>query len=133
MGEIEVDETKPKVLIIDDSDLTLAAATAALEREGFEVRTATTLGSFSGILNSWSPHVVLTDVDMPGLTGPELCTWIKSRIQTADVPILLYSGLPDDELASLAVEAGADGYVAKARGLRHMVKELRSFCDGVVW
>jgi len=128
-----LDEQKRRVLIIDDSDLTLAAATSALERDGFEVKTTTTLGGFNSILNNWSPHVVMTDVDMPGLTGPELCAWIKGRIQTSHVPILFYSGLPDEELAELARSSGADGFVAKAHGLRHMVKELRSFCAGVVW
>lgn len=125
--------TKPRILIMDDSDLTLEAATAALERGGFEVKTAMTLGSFASILSNWSPNVVVTDVDMPGLTGPELCAWIKSRIQTSDVPILFYSGLPDDDLEKLTRDAGADGWVAKSRGLRHMVERLRTFCEGVVW
>jgi DNA-binding response OmpR family regulator len=128
-----MEEPKRKVLIIDDSDLTLAAATSALEREGFEVRTTTTLGGFNSLLNNWAPNVVMTDVDMPGLTGPELCAWIKGRIQTTHVPILFYSGLPDEELAELAKESGADGYVAKSHGLKHMVKELRAFCEGVVF
>jgi len=128
-----LDEQKRRVLIIDDSDLTLAAATSALERDGFEVKTTTTLGGFNSILNNWSPHIVMTDVDMPGLTGPELCAWIKGRIQTSHVPILFYSGLPDDELAELAKSSGADGFVGKAHGLKHMVKELRTFCEGVVW
>jgi PleD family two-component response regulator len=126
-------EAKPRVLIMDDSDLTLAAATSVLEREGFEVKTATTLGTFNAILNGWSPHVVLTDVHMPELEGTELCAWIKSRVQTADVPIILYSGLPDDELAELARRSGADGYVTKARGMKHVVRELRAFCEGVVF
>lgn len=126
-------DEKHRVLIIDDSDLTLAAATSVLEKEGFEVRTATTLGSFNAILNRWAPHVVLTDVNMPELAGNELCAWIKSRVQTADVPILLYSGLPDEELAELARESGADGFVTKARGMKHVVRQLRAFCQGIVF
>lgn len=126
-------EEKHRVLIMDDSDLTLAAATSVLEREGFEVKTATTLGAFNAILNRWAPHVVLTDVQMPELAGTELCAWIKSRVQTADVPILLYSGLPDDELAELARQSGADGFVTKSRGMKHVVRELRAFCQGVVF
>lgn len=125
--------TKRRVLIFDDSDLALDAAAFALEKEGYDVKTANTVGTFNTILVHWSPDVVLTDVEMPGVTGPEICTWIKSRIQTHTVPILLYSGLPDDELDRLALDVGADGYLSKARGLKHLISGLNSFCEGLVW
>jgi DNA-binding response OmpR family regulator len=123
------DESR-KVLIVDDSELTLAAAAIALERGGFQVKTATTMGTAETILAGWSPDLVVTDVHMPGLDGTEVCAWMKSRMARA-VPVLLYSGLPEEELEPLALKAGADGFVSKGRGLRHLVAGLRAlFAEG---
>ncbi|GAC1593773.1 MAG: hypothetical protein NVS3B20_18590 [Polyangiales bacterium] len=119
--------------MIDDSDLALQAAKLVLERAGFDVQTANTLGQFNVILTTWAPDLVLTDVNMPGVSGPEICTWIKARIQTHTVPILLYSGLPDEELAQLAQTAGAEGFLSKSRGLKHLAEQLTTFCEGMVW
>lgn len=126
-------EPPRRILLMDDSELALAAAERILEDEGFAVRTADRLGSFNQALREWAPHVVLTDVNMRGVSGVEICKWIRGRLETSSTVILLYSGLGEAELARLAQESGADGYIAKGRGMKHMITELHSLCEGVVW
>jgi CheY-like chemotaxis protein len=123
-------ELKRKVLILDDSELTLGAAAIALERGGYEVRTATSIAGAESILAEWLPDLVLTDVNMPGVDEHEICLRIKSSMREQPIPVLLYSGLPEDELEPIALRAGADGFLTKAKGLRHLVSELRAFCGG---
>ncbi len=65
-----------KVLLMDDSEIARAVVGSALERGGFEVRAVATLGEFNTTLKSWLPNVVLTDVNMPGVSGPDICRWI---------------------------------------------------------
>ena len=123
-------ETKHRILILDDSELALGAMAITLERSGYEVKTATTMGSVQSILASWSPDVVLTDVNMPGVEGTQICSWLKAQLQPKEAPVVLYSGLPEEDLELLARRVGADGFVTKARGLRYLVTELRTFCSG---
>ncbi len=123
-------EAKRRVLILDDSELALGAMAVTLERSGYEVRTATSMATVQAILVSWSPDVVLTDVNMPGVEGTQICSWLKAQLQPNEAPVVLYSGLPEEELESLARRVGADGFLSKAKGLRHLVTELRSFCIG---
>ncbi|MBA3542274.1 MAG: response regulator, partial [Deltaproteobacteria bacterium] len=67
-------ETRPKrVLLIDDNELTLRMVASVLNRTGFEVRTTTNVEQMTSALGEWRPDVILTDVNMPGTSGVELC------------------------------------------------------------
>jgi CheY-like chemotaxis protein len=123
----------PRVLLMDDSDLVVAVTCAALERAGFEVRVARSIGEFNRILTTWAPTLVLTDVNMPDFTGTDLCKWIRGRADTHTVPVVLFSHLPDEELERLALASGADAHFSKKGGLPRLVTMLRSLCEGIVW
>jgi twitching motility two-component system response regulator PilH len=124
---------KPRVLLIDDSEIAVEVTRAVLERDGFDVRAATSLGEFNVILKTWSPTIVLTDVNMPGVTGPDLCRWIKVRMDTQSVPVVLFSELPDESLAELAKSAGADGFLSKSNGVDSLSHALTALCEEIVW
>jgi CheY-like chemotaxis protein len=120
---------KRRVLVVDDSELTLGAMAIALERGGYDVKTATSLSVVEAILAGWSPDVVLTDVNMPGIDEAQVCAWLRAQLRAAATPVVLYSGLPEEDLEPLAQRVGADGYLTKAKGLRHLVNELGSLCS----
>jgi CheY-like chemotaxis protein len=97
------------VLVIDDSDLSLELAATALEGADFDIRTLNTVANFDATVGDWRPDVILTDVKMPGISGVELCRFLKSRYETAHVPVVLFSAAPSAELAIMARECDADG------------------------
>lgn len=116
--------SRRKVLLIDDSEISLHFAAAVLDRAGYEVRTSTEVQELGTMLGAWRPDVILTDVDMPGMTGNELCRVLKSSYETAHVPVVLFSAVPHDELAEIARDCEADGFLSKANGLEQLPKEL---------
>lgn len=124
---------RPRILLIDDSVLACEVACAVLENAGFEVRATRSLGEFSRVLRAWAPSIVLADVNMPGLTGAELCRWIKVRVETQSVPVVLYSDMPEASLADVARESGADAYVSKELGLERVTQRLSELCEEIVW
>ena len=103
-----------RILLIDDSPLTLDLTSSVLTAAQFDVRTSSDVGRLRELLGGWQPDVILADVNMPGMTGPELCRALKSTYETAHVPVVLFSVLPAHELAELARECDADGYLSKA-------------------
>lgn len=123
----------PRVLIIDDDASALWLAQEFLGDAGFEARGASTLHEFETLLDDWAPDVVVADVEMPSLTGAELCRVLKDRYQTAHIPVVLYSALPDEELASLAAQCEAETYLTKTRGLDELVKHLQELCQRALW
>ena len=121
-----------KVLVIDDSEISLHFASQVLQRAGFDVRTSTTVDT-NGDLGHWHPDVILTDVRMPGVSGVELCRMLKSRYETAHVPVVLFSGLPPEELELLARDCEADGFLSKMNGLDRLPEELSLLLDSAVF
>ena len=112
-----------RLLVVDDSATICAALSAQLRERGYPVRTARNLEQCAAELASFSPEIVVTDVQMPEVEGDELCRRIKARM-TQVVPVVLYSILPEPELARLAHAAGADGYVSKELGVDALVKRM---------
>jgi CheY-like chemotaxis protein len=113
-----------KVLLIDDSAITLQIVASTLQEAGYDVRTSTEVKDLGPVLGAWRPDVILTDVNMPGVSGVELCRRLKSSYETAHVPVVLYSALADDDLEILARECEADAFLSKSSGLDALPKEL---------
>lgn len=122
-----------RVLLIDDSVVSLEVAETALKEAGFDVRSTATLDGFDAQVHAWSPQVILTDVNMPGMTGNELCKSLKRRYETAHVPVVLWSSLPQDELEVLARQCEADGFVSKGGDTDQLAEELRALCESLLW
>jgi CheY-like chemotaxis protein len=118
-----------KVLLIDDSEVALHFTSGVLSRAGFEVRSSNDPYQLSSVLGGWRPDVILTDVDMPNITGVELCRMLKSSYETAHVPVVLFSALSPAELEVLARDCEADGFLSKANGLEQLPRELKMLID----
>ena len=113
-----------KVLLIDDSEVSLHFVAGVLLRAGYEVRTADDVDKLEGVLGDWRPDIILTDVNMPNVTGLELCRMLKSNYETAHVPVVLFSAVPHDQLEDMARDCEADGFLSKSSGLDRLPREL---------
>lgn len=122
-----------KVLLIDDSEISLHFASQVLIRAGYEVKSSTDVHEFRAALGDWSPDVILTDVSMPGMSGVDLCRLLKSSYETAHVPVLLFSALSTEELEVLARECDADGFLSKVNGLERLPAELQLIVEGALF
>jgi len=128
-----VPDEKRKILLIDDSEITLALEKSVLESRGYDVRATSTLIEFEKTLQTWKPHLILTDIHMPEATGADICRTLKNEYGTQDIPIVLFSSLPDDELSRLAEQVGADGYLSKANGLDALGEKIDELVESIIW
>jgi CheY-like chemotaxis protein len=122
-----------RILLIDDSELTLAMEQAVLEARGYEVCATTTLFEFEQMLERFRPHVILTDIHMPEAQGTDICRTLKNEYNTQDIPIVLFSSLPDEELEALAAQAGADGYLSKSHGVEALGEKVDELFESILW
>lgn len=113
-----------KVLLVDDSELALSTVTGVLEDAGYEVRSTQDVELLDSVLGDWRPDIILTDVNMPGISGVDLCRKLKSNYETAHVPVVLFSAEPNDVLAGMARACEADGFLSKINGLVRLSDEL---------
>jgi phosphoserine phosphatase RsbU/P len=128
MGQVQ-----HKILLIDDSEVSLHFTSRVLGRAGYDVRTTSDVHELEAVLGGWRPDVILTDVDMPGLSGPDLCRILKSNYETAHVPVVLFSAAPQQQLESMARECEADGFLSKANGLERLAGELELLIASAVF
>ena len=124
---------KQKILLLDDSEITLAMEGAALEARGYQIRSASTLLEFERVLAEFKPDLILTDIQMPEVTGADICRTLKSQYRTQDIPIVLFSSLGDEELEALAEQVGADGYLSKAHGLEALGEKVDELVESILW
>jgi CheY-like chemotaxis protein len=117
-----------KLLLIDDSEITLELMQEHLRQRGFDVRLAFSLGEVQSIIRGWSPNVIVADVNMPDMRGDDLCARLKAAAATRDAFVILCSGMPEESLASVADAAGADGFVSKSHGIDHFVSSIEAVC-----
>jgi CheY-like chemotaxis protein len=118
---------KPRILIVDDSEMTARIIEADLVAKGFEVHFADSADKATKIIlkKQTRPDLVLLDVRMPNVNGEQFCRFIKSNSLFKGIKVLLCSGENVEELQRICREAGADGYVPKDAVLGHLVaKEL---------
>ncbi len=122
-----------RVLFIDDSPTTRAVVLATLADCGYTARVASDLKETAVMLLDFEPELVVADVQLPGIDGDELCRRIKQTTHRV-VPVVLYSSLPDAELAARAKAAGADAFVGKHHGVADLLRCIDSmFAEAVLF
>jgi len=118
---------KPRILIVDDSEMTARIIEAELTSKGFEVHVADSAEKATKVIlkKQTRPDLVLLDVRMPDVDGEQFCRFIKGNSLFAGIKVLLCSGENVEELQRIVREAGADGYVPKDAVLaKVVVREL---------
>jgi CheY-like chemotaxis protein len=104
----------PKVaLVVDDSMLIRFTVCRFLEQRGFIVETATNGREALEVVARVQPDLIVTDMQMPRMTGSEFITVLKSKPETAAVPIIVVTGrasglLEGDKRANFSVSKDID-------------------------
>jgi len=115
-----------KILIIEDSHLHRQVLRAKLTQAGYEVETAPDGKDGVALAHECSPDLVITDMDMPVMTGQEVCRRLKAESSTQMVPIIMFTGNATlDKVEQL--DAGADDYLPKSNDLRELLAKVRVF------
>lgn len=79
-------------LVVDDSMLIRYTVCRFLEERGFKVESATNGMEAVEILKGIRPDLIVTDMQMPKMTGSDLITVLKGKPETANIPIIIVAG-----------------------------------------
>ncbi|WP_455366300.1 response regulator [Kaarinaea lacus] len=105
-------EARPKILVVDDEPFNLEIMQEILE-EDYDVAYAKSGQECMEMIMEVLPDVVLLDVNMPGMSGYEVCQQLKENPRTTNIPVTFVSAL--DTLAErlAGYEVGGDDYICK--------------------
>jgi len=117
------------LLIAEDDEDIRSVLERILRRAGFSVLVATDGSHALRIAVEQRPDLILTDLDMPGLSGLELCRAVRAAPVISDVPLALVSGslLPNDPRAA---QAQACGVVLKPFSSGNLVAAVQHLVIG---
>lgn len=101
------------VLIVDDSAADRALLRTILGRAGYTVHEVARGGDVLERAREVRPHVIILDVNLPDMSGLDVCRAIRADAKLASVPVLILTVRHDDTDVVAGLEAGADEYVAK--------------------
>jgi CheY-like chemotaxis protein len=103
------------ILIVDDNDDTRGLLRAMLERGAHRVVEAEDGEEALALFARAQPDLVVLDVNLPGIDGPEVCRRIKSGAVASlrAVPVVMLTAAIEEENRRRCLEAGADAYLTK--------------------
>ena len=101
-----------RILLVDDSKPILHANERVLHKAGYEVVCAEDGESALKLAQERKPDLILLDMILPKLSGPEVLERLKKDASTADIPVIVLSSLTERNRQKL-MEAGAEEYVEK--------------------
>jgi len=103
----------PRVLAVDDDETVLLAVRHFLGTTSVRVETLSETEGFWAALGRFQPDLLLLDVDMPGVSGLELCRLVRSDPRWSQLPVVFLSGSHDADAVRRVYAAGADDFVSK--------------------
>jgi CheY-like chemotaxis protein len=117
------------ILLADDSPHAQRMGERILSEEGYEVVAALDGESAQALMDEKAPDVVLADVFLPGLSGYDLCRWIKNCQRHKHAGVILIAGLLEPVDEEEARRAGCDGVLKKPFEASAMLDAIRPLAD----
>jgi DNA-binding response OmpR family regulator len=122
-----MDQTRVRSIIIIEDDEDIADSIRYnLEREGFRIRIAVTGEDALNLILDRLPNLILLDLNLPHMSGFELCRRLRAEASTARVPILMLTARTDEADKVLGLNMGADDYITKPFSMRELVARVNA-------
>lgn len=112
------------VLVVEDDEIILEGLVISLEQEGYKVLKATTQEKALELLHSDETiDISLLDVNLPDGDGYTVCREIRKMCQ---MPVIFLTACDDEIHTVLALEQGADDYIAKPFRIRELLARMKA-------
>ncbi|MFH1137083.1 MAG: response regulator [Pseudomonadota bacterium] len=115
------------ILCVDDSPTVLRQIKKAFFGTPYELVTAQNGREALDLLDSISPDLILTDVEMPVMDGLTFCARVRARPETAEVPLIILSSRVDYETIASGFDSGADEYLTKPFFPDELLNKVESY------
>jgi len=120
-----------KILAVDDEPSMTRGLTTLLARRGMTVTAVNDPLQFWTVLAETKPNLILLDLEMPRISGTELCRVVRSDPRWSELPVIFLSGHTDQASVQRVFAAGADDYVGKPFVPAELMMRIENRLSGV--
>ena len=114
------------LLLVDDDPDILTLLQAKLKKEPYDIFTASEGESALNMVRTQKPDLVVLDVNLPGLSGLEICRSLRANKETREIPIIMLSSRGEEIDRVLGLEFGADDYVTKPFNTQELILRINN-------
>ena len=118
---------RTRVLVVEDEQDIAGLIKHTLERAGeIEVEIVGSGDAALKVVTEREPDLIILDLNLPVLSGIEVCRILRARPNTATVPIIMLTARTSENERVAGLEVGADDYITKPFSLRELVARVRA-------
>ena len=121
------------VLVVDDEPDLLALLVDQVSSLGYDVVAARDGTEGLRLAMDREPDVILTDVIMPYMDGPEMLDRLRSRAETREIPVIAITALTDRRTRSRLTALGVRSFLAKPYSMRELGERIREALPPSTW
>ena len=122
--------TGPPILVIDDNPLNAKLTRLLLTTNGYDVKTAADAKEALALLKTFTPALILMDLQLPGMDGFELTRLLKRDPAFERVIIIALTAYAMKGDEARALDAGCDGYIPKPIDTRALPRLVAEYLGG---
>ncbi len=114
------------IVIVEGAQDVASSIRYNLEHQGFRVRVATTGQAGLELVLDHPPNLVLLDINLPGMSGFDLCRRLRAEVATKRTPIMMLTARTGESDKVLGLELGADDYLTKPFSMRELLARVNA-------
>lgn len=116
-----------RILFVDDDPLTLETLKRSAELFGHEAVLASSGEQAQILIGEQPPDLILTDMMLPDMDGLSLVKDLKHNPSVAQIPVVMLSASPEIDASQVALEAGAEEFLAKPIRLQTLQEVIERY------
>ena len=119
-------ETKKTILVVEDDKSLLPMITYNIEKNGFQVNSATNGEDALLLMKEEIPSLAIFDWMIPAPSGLELCKIVRRKPETSNLPIIMLTAKEEEEDRVRGLDCGADDYITKPFSPAELIARIKA-------
>ncbi len=116
---------RPRLLVLDDEETIRQVLSIFFEKKGYDVITTGAATDAMALADRERFDLGIFDINLNGESGLELLVYFKSNFP--DLPIIIYTGMEDEDWPEKAMFRGANGFLLKTEPLDDLFEAVKSY------